>query len=221
MSALRDPLLARRAPRHAFGTRSLGAPPGLLRPQQVHGASVVRAQACGEPAPEADAIVSAQPGVPVGVVTADCVPVLLAAPGGAAVAALHAGWRGLAGGVVAAGVSALVREAGVPAGELVAAIGPHIGACCYEVDEPVLSALEAAHGAVLRAAVRPARPGHAQLDLGAVAAGALLRAGLPEAAIGRAAAQCTACDARRFHSYRRDGARSGRLVHFIAAGVEG
>jgi copper oxidase (laccase) domain-containing protein len=66
--------------------------------------------------------------------------------------------------------------------------------------------------------VRPARAGHAMLDLGALVEAALVRAGLPQPAVGRAAAACTCCDPRRFHSFRRDGVSAGRLVHFIAAG---
>jgi YfiH family protein len=218
MRPLREPLLDARAGLHGFGVRDAPEPAGLLRPRQVHGIRVVSAAACrSQPAPEADAVVSLEPGVPVAVVTADCVPVLLAAPAGRAVAAIHAGWRGLADGVLAASVEALVRASGAAPAELAAGIGPHIGPCCYEVDAPVLDALGAGHGARLPQAARPARPGHAMLDLGLLAEAALAGVGIPTSAIGRAAAACTRCDAVRFHSFRRDGPRSGRLVHFIAA----
>jgi hypothetical protein len=169
----------------------------------------------GRPAPQADAIVAATPGAVVGVVTADCVPILLVAGSGAAVAAVHAGWRGLARGVVEAGVAALERAGGAPAARFSAAIGPHIGACCYEVDAPVLDAISAALGPSALACATPVRRGHWLLDLGAAAVLALARAGVPEPAIGRATALCTACDAERFHSYRRDGRRAGRLDHFV------
>jgi hypothetical protein len=152
----------------------------------------------------------------VGVVTADCVPFLVATDTGSAVAAIHAGWRGLAAGVVAAGIEALRAEAaGAP--RLVAAIGPHIGACCYEVDEPVLEALAPAFGPQLAAALRPGRPAHAWLDLGQLARSALLRAGLAPDALGALPRACTRCHPERFHSYRRDGVSAGRLYHFIAA----
>jgi copper oxidase (laccase) domain-containing protein len=110
--------------------------------------------------------------------------------------------------------------------QLVAGIGPHIGPCCYEVDAPVLDALASgyaeAFAEAFAEAARPVRPGHALLDLGRLAAVALAAAGLEEASIGRAAVACTHCDADRFHSYRRDGPRAGRLLHFIAASrVEG
>lgn len=217
MTALREPLLEALGVQHGFGTRGSPAPAELLRPRQVHGAAVVRAGECRrDPPPEADAVVAIGPGAAVGVVTADCVPLLLAGPGGRAVAAVHAGWRGLAAGVVEAGVAGLCRAADAPPARLRAAVGPHIGPCCYEVDGPVLDALEQRLGRALEAALRPSRAGHALLDLGALAAAALRQAGLVEAGVGRSAALCTRCDPERFHSYRRDGPRAGRLLHFIA-----
>jgi YfiH family protein len=197
--------------------RDLTPPPGLLLPRQVHGAQVaLAAGVAGSARPEADAVVSRLAGVPVGVVTADCVPVLAAAQDGGAVAAIHAGWRGLASGVIPAAIETLRRESGAGA-QLVAVIGPHIGACCYEVDAPVLDALAPVFGAELDAALRPARPGHAWLDLGRLARAALLRAGLAAGSVALLPGACTRCDAIRFHSYRREGARAGRLHHFVAA----
>ena len=213
---LKHPLLQELGVAHGFALRDTPMPEGLLRPRQVHGAKVVSAAACrSDPPPEADAVVSSEPGVSVGVVTADCVPILLAAPDRRAVAAVHAGWRGLAAGVVAQGVDALRQEHGASVA-LVAAIGPHIGVCCYEVDEPVLDALSTRFGS-LDAALRPARAGHALLDLGALVARDLANAGLHARDVGRLAGACTRCDPQRFHSHRRDGARAGRLWHFVAA----
>ncbi len=217
MNALRHPLLDAAGVTHGFGVRGLAPPPGLRRPQQVHGARVARATECaGDASPAADAVISALPGVPVGVVTADCVPILVATDTGSAVAAIHAGWRGLACGVVAAGIEALRAEsAGGP--RLVAAIGPHIGGCCYEVDEPVLEALAQDFGLDLAAALRPGRPAHAWLDLGQLSRTALLRAGVAPDALGALPRACTRCHPERFHSYRREGVSAGRLYHFIAA----
>ena len=214
---LQDSVLAARGVRHGFGVRGSAAPEGTLRPRQVHGATAVRAEACRGPgpAPEADAVFATQPGVVVGVVTADCVPILLAAERGTGVAAVHAGWRGLAAGVIEAGVLELARASGALPAELAAAIGPHVGACCYEVDAPVLDAMAARLGDEALASAAPVRAGHWLLDLGALAALALVRAGVPRDAIGTAAARCTACDAGSFHSHRRDGAGAGRLVHFV------
>ncbi len=208
MSWLRDPLLAE-VP-HGFGTRDAAEPPALVRPRQVHGCSVARVRGDAAEPRDADAIVSERPGAPVGVVTADCVPILLASADGTWVAAVHAGWRGLAAGVIEAGVAAL-GDSG--ARETRAALGPCIGACCYEVDEPVLAPLRLRYGAALERAVRSVRPGHARLDLALLARHALESAGVGP--IGDAALVCTRCDALRFHSYRRDGPRSGRLVHWV------
>jgi hypothetical protein len=209
---LEHPLLATAGVRHGFGLRTSPALAGVRRPRQVHGATVVRADA-GDALGEADAALATRPGVAVGVVTADCVPLLVAA--GPAVAAVHAGWRGLAAGVIPRALDALAEAA--PGAEPVAAVGPCIGACCYEVDAPVLDALRLRFGAALEAALRPARPGHALLDLAALAREALLAAGLAPARVGRLEATCTRCDAARFHSFRRDGASAGRLLSWIEA----
>jgi YfiH family protein len=216
---LEDPLLHAAGISHGFGLRDSPAPEGLARPRQVHGIAIHEAHAAGYArAVRADAIVSCTPGLPVGVVTADCVPVLLADPAGGFVAAVHAGWRGLTAGVGAATVAWLAGR-GVAPEELVAAIGPHVGPCCYEVDAPVLSAVRTRFGdSGLEQATRPGRSAHAWLDLGNLMRRELLRAGLSESAIGSAAAACTACDSSRFHSYRRDGPRAGRMPHWVVAG---
>ncbi len=216
MTPLRDPLLEVRAFDHGFAVPEAEVPAGLARARQVHGTAVVRADQCGGDAPpEADAVISNTPGVGAAIVTADCVPVLLSTADGRAVAAVHAGWRGLALGVVERGVAGLAQEAGVAPGELAAAIGPHAGPCCYEVDTPVLDALAERHEDALRRAARAVRPGHALLDLGELTRAALARCGVSQQRIGRAGFACTCCDPRRFASYRRDGPRAGRLLHFV------
>jgi YfiH family protein len=139
---------------------------------------------------EADGHAVAIPGVAAMVLTADCIPVVLGADG--AVAALHAGWRGLAAGVLEEGVRAL-REVG-GTGKMVAIVGPCAGACCYEVGEEVHAAFGGAH-----------REGRL-IDLRAIAHECLLAAGVAE--VGDVAA-CTICDERYF-SYRREGAQAGR-----------
>jgi len=213
---LRHPLLEACGIAHGFGVRGAREPDGLLRPMQVHGSAVVCAEACRAPSrPAADAVVSDEPGVPVGVVTADCVPILLASRSGRVVAAIHAGWRGLAVGVVAAAVEAVRARAGSEA--LIAVVGPHIGICCYEVDAPVLEPLAGRFGAALQGALRPARAGHALLDLGALALWELRRCSPDRIETARTEATCTQCDPERFHSFRRDGPRAGRMAHFVAA----
>lgn len=209
-----DPLLAALGIEHGFGLRDAPEPPRLVRPRQVHGRAVARVGPDARPEPlEADAILSSEAGCAVAVVTADCVPILLCVRSGQSVAAVHAGWRGLAAGVVAAAVEAL--RAAAPGAPLRAAIGPHIGPCCYEVDEPVTSRLAERFGAALAAALRPSRAGHHRLDLAALVRHELLGAGLAAEAVGAQSAACTFCDPHRFHSYRRDGQAAGRLVHFI------
>ena len=216
-SALRHPLLDGRGIPHGFGVRGADAPVGLSRPRQVHGAAVAHATAAaGVEGLDADAVVSREPGLPVGIVTADCVPVLAASADGGAVAAIHAGWRGLAAGVIEQGVHALRAQA--PAGaRVIAVLGPHIGACCYEVDEPVLLALRARFGGVVEGATRPSRPGHCTLDLALLALEALDRSGLAPPDRSVLPNACTFCDAVRFHSHRRDGDRAGRLLHHVSA----
>jgi hypothetical protein len=183
----------------------------------VHGARVARAADCvGAEPPEADAVVSALAGVPVGIVTADCVPILAASGSGEVVAAIHAGWRGLACGVIDAGIEALRAEAGAGT-RLIAVIGPHIGVCCYEVDAPVLEALAPRFREGLDTALRPSRSGHAWLDLGRLAWLELRRAGLEASSLGSLPRACTHCDPVRFHSHRREGVAAGRLHHFIEA----
>lgn len=213
---LEDPLLATRGIAHGFGRRGSPAPPGTRFPEQVHGVAVWRVEADGfgaSDAPEADAVVSAASEAAVGVVTADCVPILAASEDGRVVAAIHAGWRGLAAGVVEAGLAALAGAAsGTP---LVAAIGPAARGCCYEVDEPVRRALAARYPGLIDEWFRPGRPGHGQLDLSGLATAVVALFGVENTRIGVAQRRCTICDSAAFESFRRDGDAAGRLRHFI------
>lgn len=215
-AALQHELLAGCGLQHGFGVRGSVAPPGTMRPTQLHGRVVARATEAGLEPEEADAVVSALPARPVAVVTADCVPILACTGDGSRVAAIHAGWRGLAAGVVAAGVRELEGAYG-DAADLIAVVGPCIGACCYEVDAPVLDALDARFGDRLRPALGKSRPGHAKLDLAELVRVELERCGLAPTRVGAVPNGCTRCDGARFHSYRRDGEAAGRLVHHIAA----
>jgi YfiH family protein len=217
---LRHALLSSIGVDHGFGLRGFAEPAGLRSPRQVHGVAVATAQECAEqsPSPEADVVVSAEAGVRIAVVTADCLPILFAGDRGRVVAAAHAGWRGLAGGVISACLSAL-RERLEKSETVTAVIGPHIRKCCYEVDEPVLDAFEERFSATLPRAMRQTRPGHARLDLGLLARESLRAEGVKRDRIGVLDGACTACDIERFYSYRREGLETGRLVHFIAAGA--
>jgi YfiH family protein len=163
-------------------------PQRLTLNRQTHSARVNRAQAGrrGEPG---DGLWSDEAEVPMLKLVADCVPIAIARRGGApALAVLHAGRLGLLDGVVAAGARALAD------GDLAAVVGPSIGPCCYQVGEDVAAPFRARFG---RDVVRGAK-----LDLWTAAERALRRAGLSSV---ETLGLCTACDADRFFSHRRDG----------------
>ena len=174
----------------------LPADPAWLR--QVHGKRVVDLDR--NPAGEGDAALTRETGKVCAVQMADCMPVLFADEEGTTVAAAHAGWRGLAGGVLEATVDAM----GVPRGRLMAWLGPAIGPRVYEVGEDVRSALSNYSDVFL-----PTRPGRWLLDLYAVARRKL--EGLKAVSGG---GFCTHSEAERFFSYRRDRA-SERMGAFI------
>jgi YfiH family protein len=189
---------------------SLGAQPVFL--EQVHGTRVVRleaAHASSGAAPErADAAVTTVPGLACTVLVADCLPVLFATRDGRAVGAAHAGWRGLAAGVLEATVDALRAAARTGAEDIVAWLGAAIGRTRFEVGEDVLQAFnehESRHFAP-SAPRGGERKWHA--DLPALAEGRLRRLGLKSVS---GCGACTASDSARFFSYRRDGL-TGRLA---------
>lgn len=183
---------------------ALPGEPAWLR--QVHGSRVLDAAAAAHAPAPADASVALQPATVCVVLTADCLPVLLCDRAGSRVAAVHAGWRGLAGGVIAAAVRALACEPGA----LLAWLGPAIGPRVYEVGPEVREAflrLDAADGACFR----PSPAGRWLADLYALARRQL--AGLGVAGV-YGGGWCTYSDAQRFFSYRRDGS-SGRMASLI------
>jgi YfiH family protein len=182
-------------------------PPGpAARVDQVHGVHVVTVDAAG-PAGAADALVTAVPGLALQVCVADCLPVLLAGPNG--VAAIHAGWRGAAGGIVTAALDRLTALGGDPPGTIAAWIGPAIGTCCFEVGDEVATAFPRAF--------RRAGPRRAHVDLAAVVAAELRAAGVPDTAIARTR-YCTRCHQHLWHSHRGSGGGPGRLVAWIRRG---
>lgn len=188
---------------HGFCLLAQG-PSGVWRPRQVHGAGVV--EAIGPDRVQADAVWSPRPGVRVGVVTADCVPILLAATLGPAVAAVHAGWRGLAAGVLEAALRTLGQAE--PLETLVAAVGPSAGGCCYEVGIEVVDAVRPAPDRVA-----PSPRGRFLLDLAGVAEDRLIAAGLDPGRVARTG-PCTICSPD-WPSFRREGSGAGRLLAWI------
>jgi YfiH family protein len=178
---------------------------------QVHGAQVVRLGAPGEANLTADAAVTSQVGRICVIQVADCLPVLFAALDGSVVGAAHAGWRGLAAGVLEATIAAMA----VPPGQLRAWIGPGIGPANFEVGaevrETFVGAAGAAGAAEIEAAFRANARGRWQCDLVALARQRLAACGLGAIHGGR---WCTFSDAENFFSYRRDG-RSGRMAALI------
>jgi purine-nucleoside/S-methyl-5'-thioadenosine phosphorylase / adenosine deaminase len=160
------------------------------------------------PVGEADGLVTTDPGVVLGVLTADCAAVLLADPEARVVGAVHAGWRGLAAGVVEAGVTAMAALGADPAAT-VGLVGPAVGGCCYEVGPDVREAV----GTRYPAALATTRDGRPALDPAAGAAQALERAGVGRL---RVAGECTVDLADRHFSHRRDHGRTGRQAGLIA-----
>jgi len=175
--------------------------------KQIHSATILPAAAPGE-CGEGDALTTGHPGLALAVVTADCVPVLLAGPPeDGRIAAVHAGWRGIAAGVIPATLAALGNPAAWTAW-----IGPAIGPCCYEVGEDVAAQIVAA--STPEAVVR--HPGgRPHLDLLRAATHQLRAAGVADVT---ALALCTRCETERLSSYRREGKGGGRNLAFIWRG---
>lgn len=180
----------------------LPSPPGWL--QQVHGRDVARREALVE-SPTADAVTCRRPGLVCTLLTADCLPVLLCAMDGSEVAAAHAGWRGLAAGVLEATLEAMHT----PPEAMMAWLGPGIGQAAFEIGPEVREALLQRYPKASSAFHRPVKRWHA--DLFAIARHALARAGVASVTGGQ---YCTYTESERFFSHRRDG-RSGRMASVI------
>nr|WP_256134026.1 peptidoglycan editing factor PgeF [Xanthomonas vasicola] len=197
---------------------ALPSTPHWLR--QVHGVGVVRVDAPpaapgstdgaanelpGAQEPVADAAVTSVPGVVLAILTADCLPVVFAAVDGNEVAAAHAGWRGLADGVLERSMAAMRT----PPQQLVAWLGPAAGPQVYEIGQDVFDAF-VAHDAQAQQAFVATRPGYWRVDLYALARQRLQQAGVPADAV-YGGGLCTISDPQRFFSHRRD-RRSGRMA---------
>jgi hypothetical protein len=196
---------------------ALGVEPrALVRLRQVHGICVRSVRTPAEQPVSyddwatADIATTRDPSVAVSVRAADCVPVLMADPASGAVAAVHAGWRGTAGSAAIEAVRALERCYGAKAANVIAAIGPSIGPCCYTVGEELLPEF-ARHPEASNWFVRGKE---LRLDLWQATRDQLLRAGLAPDRI-HCCGLCTFDHPKLFPSYRRDGKSAGRLVAAI------
>ena len=209
---------------HAFSTRrgvemdrarflSAAGAPGrpIIKLKQVHSATVVEIDdtaAAREPM-EGDAAVTALQGVVLGVQTADCVPIFIANFRGTAVAAVHAGWRGTAARIIESTVARLREKFALDPKDLVASIGPHIGVCCYEVGQDVVDAI--ADAALFQHQPEWPKP---HLNLAEANRQQLIHSGLLDEQI-EISPLCTRCREDLFHSYRRDGKRTGHMLSVI------
>jgi hypothetical protein len=207
------------APAGPFGTRrwatldALGLDSrGVRYAQQVHGTVCLDADGADRRGlvGTGDALFTRQRGRPLAVFTADCVALIVADPEHPVLGVAHAGWRGTVRGIAGRLVAALVERAGARPDRLRAALGPSIGPCCYEVDEPVVGPLRAAFPGAWERWVRPAGPGRWWLDLWTANADQLGAAGVPADAIW-SPRLCTGCRRDLFFSYRKEGL-AGRLA---------
>jgi YfiH family protein len=210
----------------------------LVTLRQFHSDVIHVAAAPSAEAPKADALITRTPGLLLGVQTADCVPILLADTRQRVVAAIHAGWRGTLARIAVKTLGQMRMEFGTRPRDVVAALGPAIGRCCYEVGPEVAQAFAAqfppatdwfdgpfeqlAHGEepLWLPWLTMMPPGHVpppprvQLDLRASNRWQLIDAGVPEKQID-VCDLCTACRMDLLFSYRREGAKTGRLMSVI------
>lgn len=193
---------------HCFGTALAHPPRPWLEVKQVHSARVIAAEQW-QPGIEADGLATNSSGARLAVKTADCAPLLLLDPVQRAIAAVHAGWRGAVQGIAAEAVRLMGERFGCRPEDLLAALGPAIGPCCYEVGPEV---------AVQFRDWFPERNDlhrRARIDLRLALFRQLRAAGVRELHVDSSDA-CTFCGGAQFHSWRRDGAAAGRMFSAIA-----
>jgi YfiH family protein len=187
---------------HGFGTRLSAGWPGngvIASAKQIHSDGVLVVETAG-PQGEGDALISNLPGIGLTIRTADCLPILIADPQNRAVAAIHAGWRGVVSEVACKAIHAMCQQFGSKPEDLVIAIGPGIGACCFEVGPEVAIQFQLA--------------GRTKVDLVETTCRQLRRIGVNDGQIS-ASGLCTYCNAELFESYRRDKTQAGRMVALI------
>lgn len=189
--------------------------------QQVHGARVARAGPLEKgrggldywsALPRTDALITRTPGIAIGVLTADCMPVILVAPGSGWVGIAHAGWRGVLAGVVAAALKELVGRSGCLPSEVAAYAGPHIGPCCFEVGDEVSSRFKEKYGDETVSS----KEGTSKVDLYEAVSRQLVRKGMLRERVVDSGI-CTVCGEGYF-SYRASSGLTGRQAGLVAVG---
>jgi YfiH family protein len=194
---------------HGFGGRESVYPAGVTTLRQVHSGTLLEAPGPGaDRYAEGDALVSNQPGTIIGIRTADCVPILIADGRTHAVAAIHAGWRGTAAAIAAKAAEELITRYGSRPEDLHAAIGPAIGACCYEVGPDVARQFGMWDSRLARAATP------VKIDLAEINERQLAGRGVTDI---WQAHQCTFCESERYFSYRKEKEAVGRMLSFVGA----
>ena len=186
----------------------------IVTMRQVHGDNIVEVKDKKlKEAGEADGMLTTEGEIFLGVLTADCVPILMIAPRLKLVAAIHAGWRGTLVGIAEKAVRLLANQHHVVADEIEVALGPSIGPCCYEVKNDVAGPLFKRWGDIANASIQT-RNGKIYLDLRHLNHGVLAQAGISEAKIFQIG-PCTSCSPDDFFSYRRGKCETGRQISFI------
>lgn len=186
----------------------------IVTMRQLHGDGIIEVKDKDiKEAGEADGMIAAQPGIALGILTADCVPVLLSAPGQRLAAVVHAGWRGTLAGLVMKMVDRLRERFGVEPASIQAALGPAIGPCCYEIGKDVSKPLIEKYGGLAQKSLK--RRGEREfLDLRDLNRSLLEKAGLPPDQIFKIG-PCTSCAIEDFFSYRKEGGETGRQLSFV------
>ncbi len=195
----------------------------LVYQHQVHATKLRKAEVVGSFSllGEGDALWTDEPGVALAIVTADCVPVFIVSKGEKPfVAAIHAGWRGLASGIISNTVAEVSSKIPLEIGELHVAAGPHIGPCCYEVGVDTAQKLRKRVGKSVEV-VKSSAGGKGYANLGLLVQQECLSLGIPESQI-LISDMCTCCHDDSFYSYRRSGAKErGRMGNVIALAANG
>jgi|SRR5579872_619387 len=195
---------------HGFGTKLSQDWPAierLVQIKQIHSAYIVLAEGHTGVIGEGDAVITNRPGLLLGIRTADCLPILIADPKHRAIAAVHAGWRGTVQEIGPAALGALEQHFESRPEDVIVAIGPGIGVCCYEVGSEVASQFSKYFPE------RADWDGAANIDLAETNVRQFVKVGVPRAQISQSGI-CTCCDVE-MHSYRREGERAGRMISAI------